>query len=278
VVHHYGPDGVFLDWLEYTNYHFEDNLLCFCPDCEKKAGELGFDFATLRQAALEVRDWIKNANLDDLAPAAGWVDAWERMSARISQFFRFKALSVKEYMQSLRRVMDEAGFGETNLYFNGFSLPMNVGTGIDYEALTRLSAHIFTDMKLYRFHWGLMVGWYAKYLADLNGRVPSGAWLPFAKSMLEVEDPEDSDVDHYRMPAPDEVGPLDVANEERKLAQLLSLTNPSQVVPVMHGYCPLEVFRKRLEMIAGSEAQAVFIQRYGYASDRKLTVLRELLG
>jgi hypothetical protein len=271
VVKRYQPDGIFVDWLEYTNYHFEDNLLCFCKHCQQKAHQMGFDFEEMRGAALSVLAWVRNASLDDIAPAGNWESTWECMSPGIEQFFEFKARSVQTYVESLVYELNKSGFGQIHLYVAGFAPPMNKGTGMDYSRVSGLSSKISNVTKLYRFHWGLMVGWYANQLAELNRRIPADAWIPFVLDMLELEGDNGFGVEHYRMPRPNEIGPLKMENEDRKLKKALELaSSPRRMVPLLHAYCPREVFQKRIAIALASDAETIGIQRYGYTGDKKL--------
>lgn len=279
VVRRYQPDGIFVDWLEYTNYHFEDNLLCFCKHCHRRADQLGFDFERMRQAALSVLKWVRNASLDDIAPAGSWESTWERMSPGVAQFFEFKARSVKAYVESLRSELDRSGFSHTHLNVAGFAPPMNKGTGMDYSTISALSGQISSVTKLYRFHWGLMVGWYANQLAQLNHRIPADAWVPFVLDMLELEGDNGFGVEHYRMPRPDEIGPLKLENENRKLREALELaSSPRRMTPLLHAYCPREVFRERIATALASDAWTIGIQRYGYTGDEKLKDIGEAIS
>ena len=278
VVTRYRPDGVFVDWLEFTNYRFEDNLLCFCSHCEKKAEELGFDFEGMRRAAISVLEWVENATEADLKPAGGWDSAWQRMSPNISELFRFKALSVQDYVKTLRRELDRNGFDDIGLYISGFAPPMNTGTGMDYRLITNLSHQISSVVKLYRFHWGLMVGWYAMQLARLNKRIMADAWVPFLLDMFELEEDCVYGVEHYTMPRPHEVGPLRLENEEHKLRNVLKSAQKQRVIPLVHAYCPREVFYHRLVVALNSDARGMGIQRYGYASDEKLSDIAKAIS
>ena len=268
-----------LDWLEYTNYHFEDNLLCFCDHCKIKAAELGFDFNYMRQAAVSALERVKNASIDDITPAGGWNLAWERISPNIAVLFDFKAKSVESYIKSLRERLEKHGFGDTPLYISGFAPPMNKGTGMDYGFVTGLSNNVMSAGKLYRFHWALMVGWYAEYLSQINKKIAANDWIPFVLDMLELKEETIHGVEHYRMPRPGEVGPLEIENEKYKLEKMLELASvEDRVIPLVHAYCPKGLFRRRIAEALNSDAGGMIIQRYGYASDEKLAELGDLLG
>jgi hypothetical protein len=49
-----------------------------------------------------------------------------------------------------------------------------------------------------------------------------------------------------------------------------------QITPLVHGYGPLGDFCRRLQLVADSGAHGVWINRYGYLSDRKLEAIGKI--
>ena len=49
-----------------------------------------------------------------------------------------------------------------------------------------------------------------------------------------------------------------------------------QITPIVHGYGPLEDFERRLQLVATSKADGVWINRYGYLGDDKLDAIGEI--
>ena len=52
----------------------------------------------------------------------------------------------------------------------------------------------------------------------------------------------------------------------------------TKVIPLLHGYGPDDDFHRRVRVVAESQAEGVWVNRYGYLSDRKLESIRLLLG
>ena len=44
----------------------------------------------------------------------------------------------------------------------------------------------------------------------------------------------------------------------------------------MHGYGPMDDFARRFRLVAESEADGVWINRYGYLSDEKLSTVGDI--
>ena len=51
-----------------------------------------------------------------------------------------------------------------------------------------------------------------------------------------------------------------------------------QVLPLIHGYGPDDDFQRRVKVVADSQAEGVWVNRYGYLGDPKLESIRMLLG
>jgi hypothetical protein len=273
---HYEPDSLVCDWIEYTNYFFTDNLICFCEHCRKQADEWGYNFESMRQAVAELYNWIRNARPYDVLPIGGWHQTWAMMSPRIDELFRFKARTVVETATRLRAALDRLGFESLLLRFPGFAYPMSVGTGLDYASLSRLGNTIIPQSKMYRFHWGLMVGWYAHALTKLNANgVAPTDWLPMVVSMMEIHDDAEQSLERFVMPPPTERGPVTLATELAKSRRFAAEAGHAAREIRVHAYGPLEVFRERLSNAMKSGLTGFDIQRYGYCSDEKLRAIGE---
>ena len=271
IVKRYHPDRIMLDWVEYTNYFFSDNLICFCPDCEKKAIGHGFDFEKMRNSASKVFSSI--ASMDNVpdADGKGWMEIWESLSPGISELFRFKTQSCMDFVSAIRASLDAIGAYDTGIQISCFAPPMNIGTGLDYAKLASISPTIEIQPKIYRFHWALMTKWYAEELAGINGKISPDRWLPFVKSMLGVTDSSDS-ISHYNMPGPDEIGAIDYQSELEKISEIERL-GQTGVTYRIHGYGPEELFSRRISRANAGSISMCSVQRYGYLSDNKLAML-----
>ena len=67
--------------------------------------------------------------------------------------------------------------------------------------------------------------------------------------------------------------------QKRKIDACFALVQgQTKVIPLLHGYGPDDDFHRRVRVVAESQAEGVWVNRYGYLSDRKLESIRLLLG
>ena len=86
-------------------------------------------------------------------------------------------------------------------------------------------------------------------------------------------------MEDYGYPHPDQPHPVPDPPQLRKLATVREeMGNQASLVPLVHGYGPLADVRRRLGLVMESEADGVWINRYGYLSDEKIAMIRDLWG
>lgn len=80
-------------------------------------------------------------------------------------------------------------------------------------------------------------------------------------------------IDDYSYPEPDEPHPIPDQLQICKIAQAKAAAgDQTKNYALVHGYGPLDDFRRRLPLVVDSSADGVWINRYGYLSDEKLDV------
>lgn len=270
IIEKYHPDGLMLDWIEYTNYFFSDNFNCFCSDCFCKADQFGIDLKEIQKNILVSFSKFKAA--DNIKVFDNWTEQWNGLFAGVSDLFRFKAVSCHDFIDNIVRELTVI-HPDIHLLFTCFAPPMNKGTGFDFTGLSSFRDNVEIQSKAYRFHWGLMVRWYAQQLYEINPDISLEKWIVFSKKMLEVED-SSNDFSHYCMPSPLDFGAISVETEEKKISEMRKAGLKSYR---LHAYGPDGLFRQRLEYALKSGFESVSIQRYGYLSDSKLKILKEYI-
>ena len=93
--------------------------------------------------------------------------------------------------------------------------------------------------------------------------------------LLDLGDDIDAEkLSDYGYPEPHEPHPIPDAPQLRKIAQVKAAAGAGMAVtPLVHGYGPTDDFARRLQLVADSEADGVWINRYGYLGDDKIEAI-----
>jgi hypothetical protein len=90
-----------------------------------------------------------------------------------------------------------------------------------------------------------------------------------------ADQPSGKRMEDYGYPHPDQPHPVPDAPQQRKIAAVHEAMNQQALlVPLVHGYGPLEDVDRRLQLVLESAADGVWINRYGYLSDEKIEMIR----
>jgi hypothetical protein len=286
MLRHYGDvDGVFLDWAEYTCYFLEDCFTCFCPHCQLATIARGYDWAAMEADTRRLWDRLHRLTASDLRRAADAAD-WPFALAGavldypgVAALLRFKADTVRAALGELRGIIASEANDSVALGLNGFPPPWCRITGMDYAGLGGVVAE--TRSKLFTFHWPMITRWWAETLLAWNPGLDEDAVLAAVKVALDIPT---GPTEHrqrladYRMPRPDEPHAITMACLTRKIDQAVALARDSGApcLAYVHSYRPAAEFRSVLEAALASQAPGCWVQRYGYLSDEKLRIMREV--
>jgi hypothetical protein len=215
---------------------------------------------------------------------AGWpfaVLALLGMFAGMEELLSFKAESVRDAAAELRRTLDEAGASGVTLGLNGFAPPWSHITGLDYQRV--YEAVQATRCKLFTFHWPMIVRWWSETLLAWNPGLDEQAVLRAVQGVLDLSPPPDEHrrtLAEYGMPRPDEPHPIAMEALTRKIDAAVGMAGlagkAERCLAYVHSYRPAAEFRRVLEAVLASEARGCWIQRYGYLSDEKLAIMRDV--
>lgn len=95
--------------------------------------------------------------------------------------------------------------------------------------------------------------------------------------MLDIAD--DDGLPHladYHYPEPNEPHPCGTLALERKIRQAQAAAGETPVFALAHGYGSVDDFRRRLTAASQASRHGFWVNRYGYLSDEKLQVVREV--
>lgn len=282
---HYGDvDGIFLDWAEYTCYFLEDCFTCFCEHCRAAALAAGYDWGRIERDARALWERLHHLSNADLRRAAGGADWPVALAGGLldapgaADLLRFKAASVRAAVAELRAIMDTEGAGEMALGLNGFAPPWCLLTGLHYGLLGDVAQE--ARCKLFTFHWPMITRWWCESLLAWNPGLDEALALRAVTAVLDLPPPAGEhrrQLADYGMPRPDEPHPITPEALTRKLDQAVALAGGRlPCLAYLHGYRPADEFARVLEAAQASAAGGCWVQRYGYLSDEKLALMRQV--
>ena len=276
-------DGLRIDWPEYPPYFLDSVFLDFSYHAEKAAERLGFPFERMRRDVDRLYRKLHGDLTDaDLEPWAEDADGGRFHLLRllvdypgVSAWLRFKAALVDEMIAGFRRAMNEAGGESMELLPNAFPPPWTIASGMDFERVARHSTAI--SCKLYTMHWPMMLRFYGDQLRQANPGLSSRLLARALLRWLDIADDAGlASVEAYSYPPPEVPHPVGFLAQARKIRQAQRQAGETPVYVLAHGYGPLANFRRRLEVARDAGIHGYWVNRYGYLSDAKLDVIREI--
>jgi hypothetical protein len=276
-------DGIRPDWPEYPCYTLGETFQDFGHHVAAWATANGYDFVRIQREAAALYRYLhgslSNADLIDFAgPDRGrfTVGSLFNRFPGIADWFRLKAALSTDLLRDYRDAINEAAGPSKMLSANAFMPPLSYFTGMDFTASSAYCDSI--SPKLYTMHWSLIVKFWAEALLEANQGVDEALLVRALVNMLDLADNQvDATIADYGYPAPNEPHPIPDNPQIRKLNQALSSARGhTKIYALVHGYGPIEDFERRFRLAAESPVDGVWINRYGYLSDAKLDVIRQV--
>lgn len=262
-------DGLFIDWAEFSAYRLEDSFACFCPHCEAKARRLGFDWTQIKREMLEL--WQDLHHLDDAA--LRHVSLVGSGSPALQELQRFKAISVGEVYREVRDLIAGAAGATVELSARGWPPPWNLVSGLDYRDVSSVCSAV--TPKLFLFDYHALPRWYGEQLMAWNPSLGERAAMEALERWLELPLADGRrPLSEYRIPAPDEPHPFGPDHYLRRVERIArQLAGESRLYPFAHAYLSDEQWCEMLMMLREGPVDGIWVQMYGYLSDRKIDVL-----
>lgn len=278
-------DAVYLDWAEYTAYFLEDCFTCYCDHCRGRAQQSGYDWDRLVRDTQALWQRLHRLEVQDLHMAEeasaqpSLLLGWLEQAPGVLDLWRFKAETVAGAVGELRAEMDHLGLGRVALGINGFPPPWSLVTGMHQGIVGRACQEL--RVKLFTFHWPMIVRWYVETLLSWNPSMEEGAALAAVRQVMDLPSRPDEHrrrLADYGMPHPDEPHLVTPEGLRRKLSQALTLAKDSGVAcsAYLHSYRPVSELAVVLRAAMESEVEGIWIQRYGYLSDQKLDLIGQV--
>jgi hypothetical protein len=275
-------DGIRFDWPEYPPYLLDDFFLDFSEPARAAAKRLGFDFERMQRDTLALYQKLHGGLTD--ADLANWLDGdggryalvrWLTSYPGVLDLLRFKSALVTELLAGFRRTMNEAGAQRMELVAHAFPPPWNLASGVDFSRSASLVNGFC--VKLYTMHWAMMLRFYADQILQANRGLSDALLGKVLVRLLDIADDEGlSKATAYHYSGPDEPHPAGTKAMQRKITQARAEAGMTPVFALAHGYGPLDDFRRRLKAAWEASPAGIWVNRYGYLSDAKLTAIGEI--
>ena len=275
------------DWPEYPCYTMGEVFQDFSPHVARWAERNGFglDFERMRRDVDACFQTLhgKLTN-DDLRGFAGRDRGKFSILTLLNRFpgvaewLRLKSALSVDILKDWRDAITEAGSDEKELAANAFMPPYTLLTGLDFTRAAEVCDSIAP--KLYTMHWSLMVKFWGDVLLENNPGLDERFVVRTLVNLMDLDDGDGRErMSDYGYPNPDEPHPIPNASQVRKIDQAVTAVNGrAAVYPLVHGYGPVDDFRRRLQLVKDSNGDGVWINRYGYLSDEKLDCIAGICG
>jgi len=276
-------DGIRIDWPEYPCYTMGEFFHDFSPHVAAWCGDHDFDFKAVRRGVAQLHAFLSGEvteghlrathqlsladALAELADDANAIKSWLRLKAELSI----------DTIAAWRQAITATAGANSHLTAHAFMKPYSDLTGFDFG---RAGEHCDSvSAKFYTMHWPLMVEFWSSWIASARPQVDRRELVRAVAHWMQLgtSDEVEERLERYYYPKPDEPHPIPAHIQTRKLAEVKAelSSGPASFVPLVHGYGPLGDFSERFRIIAQSDVDGVWINRYGYLSDDKLSFIAE---
>jgi hypothetical protein len=274
-------DGLFTDFVEFGAYNLEDHFACFCPHCERKARARGFEWELIKRDVTALWNWLRSLTAQELERSRRLLRSPSELLELLTQypgwlgFLRFKAASVTGFYRMIRHLMDRLGSNEVTLSARGWPPPWNRSSGMDYRALSAVCDAV--TPKLFTFAYSALPRWYGETLLTWNPRLSESQILDALVEWMDLpDDIEERSFAEYRIPAPMELHPAKLEVYRERLDEVVDqVGGRAKCLPFAHAYLPEPQWKRMIALIRDSRVDGMWVQMYGYLSDRKLEILGE---
>lgn len=271
------------DWPEYPCYKLSEAFQDFNGHVAVWAKARGFDYHGIHTDVGRFYSYLHgeltNRDLEEFADVERGKWAQARLLRQFPNVYGWlllkRALSI-DLLTFWRETITNAAGNEKELSANAFMPPLTMWTGLDLSAAADICDAV--SPKLYTMHWSAMVEFWGRVLLDNNKGLDESLVVRALVNLFDIEDQATaSKISDYGYPLPDEPHPIPNRPQERRIKQALSeVGGKADTTFLMHGYGPPDDFARRFKLVADSEADGVWINRYGYLSDEKLDMVGDI--
>lgn len=273
------------DWPEYPCYKLDEAFQDFSPHVRTWSLQNGYAFDEIEAEVGAFYRYLHGSlTNDDLAAFAG-ADrgcmtqlALLRRYPAVFEWLRLKADLSVDMVRHWRQIVDDATTdgSRKKLSANAFMPPLTLLTGFDFGRAARYCDA--ASPKLYTMHWTVMVEFWGRRLLDHNPGLDETLLVRALANLLDLADEPPGDcLADFHYPEPDEPHPVSESAQKRRISQAVSQARGEMdITALVHGYGPLDDVAARFALVADSEADGAWINRYGYLSDAKLDAVGQI--
>jgi hypothetical protein len=202
------------------------------------------------------------------------------LSERFSQFAIQEWLQLKQdlvfnYIHKLRDALDSHGHQDKQLVPHAFPPPFNTISGLDFTRIAPLANHI--PVKLYTMHWAMIARFYLDQLHENNPQINESLLVAALFKLLQISDePAPTDISGVKYPSPSEAHLPSERVQHKKIALAQTAAGDTPIVALVHGYGPVDDTMRRIDVGLRASNNRIWVNRYGYLSDAKLSKLGSL--
>lgn len=265
------------DWPEFPCYTLGECFQGFGPQTESWAKKQGFDYHSIREAVGRLYE-ILQGELTNSQLEALLADSFDLNSLPqpLKDWLRLKRELSCDLLADWRDILNQAD-RNLELSANAFMPNYTDVTGLDFSKAAEICDAV--SPKLYTMHWSQMVEFWGQPIMEQNPRIDEALLVDVLCRLMGIHTSSEANqrkfqLADYGYPKPDQPHPISSEVQSRKIADVCErVKGKALVTPLVHGYGPSEDFNRRLELVAGSTADGVWINRYGYLSDAKLDAI-----
>jgi hypothetical protein len=191
-------------------------------------------------------------------------------SGPLALLYAAKRAAARDLIAACRQALDGVAGPRRRLEPQAFPPPFHRISGFPLTGLDGIADAV--GIKLYTMHWPMIARYWAR---DLLGDASAGAQDAATAAIAHAFGFTDAlvlDGDVLRYPEPHVPHPVGTAAQARKLAQARAMAGAVATIAFAHAYGPVADVVRRSE-IAAASGLPVWINRYGYLSDAKLSAL-----